>query len=455
MKTATQLKPICFMIMPYGTKLTGAGKGKGPPKVDFDALWSKALRPLLEDDLGFEAVRADQDLGPLIIKEMIERLALSDFVIADVTAPNANVYYEIGIRHAANRAGCVLIGAEWAQPLFDLSQVRQLRYPLPEGKIAEKTASAIRDALRDKIEPLVNGPSLVYETLPGYPSKVDAARLSAFRKRVSEVSAVIAQIGAARAAPKNERRSSALAVRDRYRQTAANVPGVALEILYLLRDAGAWGEVIELVDGLPKATREVGVVREQYYLAKSKTGNHLEAIGALQDLIDTVGDSSERRGLLGGRYKKLADASTDADDRARYLDKAIEEYDRGMRLDLNDYYPSSNLPRLLRQRGADGDEHRAQVAATVTLLACERARSLDPSDPWIRPTLLGAAFDAGDVEAVGRLVNEIRKEGAGAFQLTTTIADLERALKLRKNDNVTAQLQTHLDAMRGMVPATV
>ena len=36
-------------------------------------------------------MRADQDLGPLIIKEMIERLALSDAVVADISAPNPNV----------------------------------------------------------------------------------------------------------------------------------------------------------------------------------------------------------------------------------------------------------------------------------------------------------------------------------------------------------------------------
>jgi hypothetical protein len=195
-------------------------------------------------------------------------------------------------------------------------------------------------------------------------------------------------------------------------------------------------------------------VREQYYLAKSKTGDHLAAIGAIEELIRTGGDSSERRGLLGGRYKKLLDAATDPDDRARYLDLAIDEYDRGMRLDLNDYYPASNLPRLLRQRGVEGDEHRAQVAATVTLLACERARAFNPADQWIGPTLLGAAFDAGDVEAVRRLIGEMRKDGTGAFQLTTTLADLERSLRLRKDDELSAKLRELLETLQRMIPKT-
>jgi hypothetical protein len=34
---------------------------------------------------------------------MIERLAISDLVLADVSIPNGNAYYEVGIRHAAQR----------------------------------------------------------------------------------------------------------------------------------------------------------------------------------------------------------------------------------------------------------------------------------------------------------------------------------------------------------------
>ena len=47
-------------------------------------------------ELGYDPVRADPDLGAAIIKEMIERLAISDLVIADVSTPNGNVYYEFG-----------------------------------------------------------------------------------------------------------------------------------------------------------------------------------------------------------------------------------------------------------------------------------------------------------------------------------------------------------------------
>ena len=93
---ASSLKPICFMIMPFGTKPTYVSEGGGPNKVDFDALWHKALEPAIEQ-LGYMPVRADFDVSAMIITEMLERLALADLVIADVTIPNGNVYYEVGV----------------------------------------------------------------------------------------------------------------------------------------------------------------------------------------------------------------------------------------------------------------------------------------------------------------------------------------------------------------------
>ena len=80
------------MIMPYSTKATGAATGSAAPdKVDFDRLWESALRPAIAQ-AGYEPVRANEDVGALIITEMIERLAISDLVLADVSIPNGNVY---------------------------------------------------------------------------------------------------------------------------------------------------------------------------------------------------------------------------------------------------------------------------------------------------------------------------------------------------------------------------
>lgn len=118
--------------------------------------------------LGYEAVRADQDTGSLIVTQMLERLYFADLVLADMTVPNGNVYYEIGIRQAAKASGCVLLAADWSRQLFDVAQMRTVRYPLPGGDITQATAAAMRSAIIS----LKDGLSLQAGHRPRQPARV-------------------------------------------------------------------------------------------------------------------------------------------------------------------------------------------------------------------------------------------------------------------------------------------
>src|SRR5215468_2406472 len=148
------MQPICFMIMPYGKKPTQADSGQGIAAIDFNALWDRAYAPMIKE-LGYEPVRADQDVGALIISQMIERLYFADLVLAEMTIPNGNVYYEVGVRHAAREKGCVLLAADWSRQLFDVAQMRTIRYPLAAMPLDDATAGQIRDALVTGIQPMV------------------------------------------------------------------------------------------------------------------------------------------------------------------------------------------------------------------------------------------------------------------------------------------------------------
>ena len=134
---------LCFMIMPYGRRATQVEPSSNAPgEIDFNALWDRAFAPTIKA-LGYDPVRADQDTGALIITQMIERIYFADLVLADMTIPNGNVYYEVGVRHAAKRTGCVLLAADWSKQLFDVAQMRTVRYPLTEGNIEDATAGAV------------------------------------------------------------------------------------------------------------------------------------------------------------------------------------------------------------------------------------------------------------------------------------------------------------------------
>jgi hypothetical protein len=434
--------------MPFRSKDTGAAP-PAPPKIDFDALWEKAFLPLVED-MGYRAVRADQDLGAMIIKDMLERLYFSDLVLADLTIPNGNVYYEVGVRHALKGAGCVLVSADWSHQLFDLEQIRQARYPLPEGSVTDATAAEVRAALAGVIPALARGSTPVYQTLPGYPEAVVVNRASLIREHLDELSNFQAKVRAIRAAPENKRKSRTLALSASLPPGQTTLPGVALEVTHLLRDFADWTDALAYIEGLPAAIRDLPIMREQCCLAQSMTGNHANAIGALEELIATSGDTSERQGLLGGRYKRLyRDAKTV--DKARYLAKAIEHYERGMMLDLNDYFPSCNLPQLYRDRRRQGDDEKSRAAATVARLACQRAISRGADNEWTRPTLLGLAFFEGDLKSVGDLCDQVLADGVARWKLDTTLRDLAAIIAQTQDVTVKEGLQSAFERLKLLV----
>src|SRR5918911_1025548 len=111
--------------MPFGTKPDAQGGS-----VDFDAVYEQLLAPAI-DDAALEPLRADQELvGGLIHKPMFERLILADYAVADLTTANANVFYELGVRHAARPYSTVLVSAQLKRVPFDLAPTRMLPYAL-------------------------------------------------------------------------------------------------------------------------------------------------------------------------------------------------------------------------------------------------------------------------------------------------------------------------------------
>ena len=441
--------PVCFMIMPYGRKATLAEAGRGPAEIDFNALWDRGYVPTIKA-LGYEPVRADQDTGGLIISQMLERLYFADLVLADMTIPNGNVYYEVGIRHAAQRAGCVLLAADWSKQLFDVVQMRTLRYPLSEGTITEETARAFQSAIKSKIRPLGEGISPMHQSIPGYPSNVDPRKATTTRDQLAELAAFQTKVRAVRAAPRDQRMGKARELVASDGSPPATYP-IALALMMLLRDSvntkSEWSVVLDFVRGLPDGFANEPEVQENRAFAAAQAGNDVQAIAEIQTLIDTMGPTPERFGLLGGRYKRLAATAAEAE-RRRFLNKAIESYEQGMELDLNAYYCSSNLPRLYRERAKPGDEERAQTVLRLVIAACERARRRELADEWLRPTLLAAAFDLGDPDKAEELVDAVVSEGSAIWKVETNLRDLNASLLQVSDASKRARLSAVIDQLK-------
>ena len=192
--------------------------------------------------------------------------------------------------------------------------------------------------------------------------------------------------------------------------------------------------------------------REQRALMPETTDQQKQAILELEALILDDGDTSERSGLLGGRYKDLYEDTLDEEARSIFLNKAIFSFERAMMLDANDYLPPSNLPRLYRERRWDGDEKRAVTAASIALLACERWRKRNPADPMVAGMLLGAAFDAGDIFLAEKLLGEMRAQTTPALDmLPANIPDLRRSLSLLNDVRTSSALASVLGGLQRLL----
>ncbi|MFK7892874.1 MAG: TRAFs-binding domain-containing protein [Granulosicoccus sp.] len=439
---ADELRPVCFVAMPFGEKKVSRARDGAPQVVNFDSLWDKAYRPAIED-AGYTPIRADFDTGSVIVKDMLERLAFADLVLADLSLPNGNVYYEVGLRHVAQKTGCILFAAGWSRQLFDVDQFTTVRYELSDGAVPDDQAEPIRTCLANSVKALKHSKTPWHEFIadgekPG-PNSV-------FHQQVRLLSEFQSQLGAIRLEPDKARRRELVKQRvDELRDSPIlRLPQAATELLIHVRDlAGDMSEVVTFIDSLDNAIRNLPFIQEQRLLAlgKVKSGASANAAAAaLISLIDTQGGTPERWGLLGGRYKTLWRQARESrissgktfptPTEMEMLSKAIDAYEKGMQLDLNEFYCSSNLALLLTARGEKDDLKNAPLIDRLVVAACERVMALDETDEWVRPTLLGAAFRSGDQEEARRWLRKVAEQGVVFWKIDTTVHDLKDYLDM-------------------------
>jgi hypothetical protein len=146
-------QPFCFVLMPFGKKSDPSRPTQ--PAIDFNAIYLSGIKPAIED-AGMVPLRADEEktLG-IIHKPMFEQLLLCDFAVAELTIPNPNVFYELGVRHASRHNTTLPIFANHAALPFDVALLRALPYQLQANNaLGPEEASALRKALGDRLRQL-------------------------------------------------------------------------------------------------------------------------------------------------------------------------------------------------------------------------------------------------------------------------------------------------------------
>lgn len=113
-----------FIIRPFAVK----------EDIDFDRVERELIQPALAQ-LGHHDLQVSGSTTALITRQgniredMFRLIAVSDLVIADISIHNANVYYELGMRHALKPRHTVMIRSKTKHPHpFDLQTDRYFTY---------------------------------------------------------------------------------------------------------------------------------------------------------------------------------------------------------------------------------------------------------------------------------------------------------------------------------------
>jgi tetratricopeptide (TPR) repeat protein len=424
-------RPLCFVLMPFGRKPDAAGR-----TVDFDRVYQDLIAPAVEQ-ADLEPLRADEEMtGGIIHKPMFERLILCEYAVADLTTANANVFYELGLRHAVRKWSTVLIFAEGGSQLpFDVAPLRALPYKLtPAGTPADVETARAALAGRLKEARTASADSPVYQLVEGFPD-IQRLKTDVFRDRVRYSQQVKERLAAAR----KKGVEAVRAVEAELGKIADAESGVVVDLFLSYRAVKAWDDVIALVDRMAPPLAATVMVREQLGLALNRAGRGDEAERVLTALIDERGPSSETYGILGRVYKDRWEAAAKAGQSmlARgLLDKAIGAYLKGFEADWRDAYPGVNAVTLMELK--DPPDPRRGALIPVVRYAVDRRIAAGKPDYWDHATLLELAVlgndEAGAAAALAAALAAVREP----WEPETTARNLGliREARQRRNEQV-------------------
>lgn len=436
-------RPYCFVLMPFGTKPDPAGGGD----IDFDRVYGEAILPAV-GQAGMQAVRADEErTGGIIHKPMFERLLLCDFALADLTTANPNVFYELGVRHAARPATTLTVFATRQRIPFDVNYLRGLPYELGEhnGFEAEQ-ATALRTAVADRLTDLrrkaaesapVDSP--LFQLLGEWKPDLAHLKTDLFAEQVrysEDLKQRLADIRArARSRVPQEVAPSQLLIDLVQTLPPADAveAGTLVDVLLTFRALSDWDGMIRFAQGLPHPLAGQVLVREQLAFAYNRRAerdhddaDRERALHLLDRVEQDQGPSAETLGLRG-RVHKAAWLQAKPDDPygARgHLDAAVDAYRRGFTADPRDAYPGINLVTLLDLCGDAASVQEKDRLLPVVEYAVARRLAGNAPNYWDHAISLELAVLAGDRAAAEASLGRALSVLTERWQAGSTLANL-------------------------------
>jgi hypothetical protein len=446
--------------------IRGFGEKAG---VNFDWVHTELIEPALA------AVGLGGGTTGLIVEsgnirdDVIHELLMADLVVADVSIHNANVFYELGIRHAVQKRATVLIRARIDQVPFDLKGERYLSYDqtAPAAEVP-RLVQMLRETLANE---RVDSP--VFRYVPSLVTDGRAALLDVIPRDLVE------DIGQAR----EGKWAGDL------RLIAEEVVGLRFEEAALRSVAQASADIGD-DDGAKDAWEKIRASHPDDFQANRALSDIYRRLGkvvasdqAVERALSGTGlgtrdraelyalraSNSKRRWAQQWRRETEPAARMRVALRSRELESSLDSYRRGFDEDLNHWYSGLNALALGRitlelaardpsawQTRFDTDEDaddelrrvRSQVAwltsAVHASLDTERTRSRrhGTTDPWLEisnadlrfltsndPERVSAAYEAAMTPLLGEAtIRSIREQVEIYRDLGILVENAEAAL---------------------------
>lgn len=436
-------QPLCFVLMPFGSKPDPTGR----PPIDFNRIYETGIRPAIKA-AGMAPLRADEEkTGGIIHKPMFERLLLCEYAVADLTTANANVFYELGVRHTARpRTTQAIYGKHQPIP-FDVNYLRALGYELGKNnEFGPRQAAALAAALTRRLKRLrkvaagsVEPDSPVFQLLGEWkPGDIAHLKTDIFHEQVIKNEKWKGRMDRSRALGKREGLAELRRIQNELGDLDVHEVGIVVDLMLAYRALEGWDEMVKLYERMPELLRNQVMVREQLGFALNRRANdkhrrppaqqadRQRALDVLQEVEEEKGANPETCGLIGRIYKDLWDGARKTDLRAArgHLRRAVDAYVRGFEADLRDAYPGINAATLLDiQGGSESASKRDKLIPVARFAVEQRLRSRQP-DYWDFATMLELAVLESNEELANQHLDESLAAAKETWMPETTARNL-------------------------------
>ncbi|MFA5923906.1 MAG: tetratricopeptide repeat protein [Methylococcaceae bacterium] len=383
MSTTIDYTKSCFIIMPFGKKKVG------DKEIDFDFIFEQifspavAKVPLPEGGL-LEPRRTDKDFfsGNISI-EMFSYIEYSRFALADISGLNANVFYELGVRHRAHQAGTAIFRQTGAALPFDINNIKAFDYDYqPDTEIA-KSRDLIVNVLTE---------SLKYNRLDS-PVQIALAAQLAHAGKPSDPRDITGVLRDAENAIRAQDWQGAI---DKYREAVAIDPGncaLRLKLGLFLKEQGEWRDAlvefaaaVKTSPNYADALREKGIAENKLFIKSNRPADMPVGEESLRNAIALHPDDYDAHASLGGvlkREAKYQETQGNADLAKALYQQALAAYRQATTVSKGHSYPLLNELKLNAKLNGKID---SDVRMKVFLTKAERSlKAKVESDPPIDP----------------------------------------------------------------------